>query len=105
MVGGPGQFDAIFDGVGGDLGSASFDLLAPGGRFSAHGAPGGRFASIDQVAAAQRGAAVTGIEAAQFGTDGVARLTAAAFAAAQRGEIRANVGSSVLRLPPAFAAV
>lgn len=91
-VGDSGRFDVIFDGVGGDLGTASFELLAPGGHFSAHGAPSGSFASIDEAAAAQRGAVVTGIEAAQFDPDGVARLTAQAFAAAQRGEIRPSLG-------------
>jgi NADPH2:quinone reductase len=90
-VGDPGRFDVIFDGVGGDLGTASFELLAPGGHFSAHGAPSGAFASIDKKAAAQHSAVVTGIEAAQFDPDGVARLTAQAFAAAQRGEIRPNL--------------
>ncbi len=94
VIGDPGRFDVIFDGVGGALGTASFELLAPGGRFSAHGAPSGSFASIDEKAAAQRGAVVTGIEAAQFDPDGVARLSADAFAAAQRGEISPNVGAT-----------
>lgn len=92
VLGDPGRFDVIFDGVGGDLGTASFELLAPGGHFSANGALSGRFASIDAAAAAQRGAVVTGIEAAQFDADGIARLSADAFSAAQRGEIRPNIG-------------
>jgi len=92
VIGDPGRFDVIFDGVGGDLGTASFELLTPGGRFSAHGAPSGSFASIDEAAAAQRGAVVTGIEAAQFDPVDVAQLSADAFAAAHRGEIRPNVG-------------
>jgi len=103
VLGGPGRFDVIFDGVGGDLGTASFDLLTSSGRFSAHGAPSGSFASIDEKAAAQRGAVVTGIEAAQFDPDGVARLTADAFAAAQRGEIRPNVGSTYALTDAAWA--
>lgn len=92
VLGDPGRFAVVFDGVGGDLGTASFELLAPGGHFSAHGAPSGSFASIEEAAAGQLGAVVTSIEAAQFDPDGVARLSADAFAAAQRGEIRPNVG-------------
>lgn len=89
--GDPARFDVIFDGVGGELGTAAFELLAPGGHFSAHGAPSGAFARIDEQAAVQRGAIVTGIEVAQFDPDGVARLSAQAFAAARRGEIRPNL--------------
>jgi NADPH2:quinone reductase len=32
--------DVVFDGVGGSLGKAAFEIVAGGGRFSAHGAPG-----------------------------------------------------------------
>jgi len=46
-LGGAGA-DVVFDNVGGDLGEAAFGLVAPGGRFSAHGTPGGRFAQIDK---------------------------------------------------------
>jgi NADPH2:quinone reductase len=38
-LGGAGA-DVVFDNVGGDLGEAAFGLIAPGGRFSAHGTPG-----------------------------------------------------------------
>jgi NADPH2:quinone reductase len=31
--------DVVFDGVGGDLGREAFQVIAAGGRFSAHGAP------------------------------------------------------------------
>ena len=37
--------DVVFDGAGGDIGHAAFDLTAPGGWFSGHGAPNGGFAS------------------------------------------------------------
>ncbi len=94
VIGDQGRFDVIFDGVGGDLGTASFELLAPGGRFSAHGAPSGSFASIDAASAARHGAVVTGIEAAQFEPYDIARLTADAFSAAQRAEIRPSLGTT-----------
>lgn len=58
--------DVVLDNVGGPLGEAAFTLTARGGRFSAHGTPSGRFASIDPQAAAERGVAVTGIEAVQL---------------------------------------
>jgi NADPH:quinone reductase len=39
--------DVILDGVGGRIGQDAFTVIAPGGRFSAHGAPSGSFAQID----------------------------------------------------------
>jgi NADPH2:quinone reductase len=35
------------DNIGGEVGEAAFGLIAPGGRFSAHGTPSGRFAQPD----------------------------------------------------------
>ena len=48
--------DVVFDGVGGPLGQAAFGIVADGGRFSAHGVPGGGFAPISANEAADRGA-------------------------------------------------
>lgn len=93
-AGGPGRYVVIFDGVGGELGTASFELLAEAGRFSAHGAPSGSFASIDDAAAARRSAVITGIESAQFDAANVTRLSSAAFEAARRGEIRPTIGQT-----------
>ena len=93
-VGETGCFSVVFDGVGGALGTASFELLGPGGRFSAHGAPSGSFAAIDGLAAQRAGVTVSGIEAAQFRPVDVGRLTSAAFTAAQRGEVRPAVGQT-----------
>lgn len=58
--------DVVLDNVGGALGEAAFTLTARGGRFSAHGTPSGRFASIDRRAADERGVTVTGIETVQL---------------------------------------
>ncbi|WP_117210404.1 zinc-binding dehydrogenase [Allorhizocola rhizosphaerae] len=58
--------DVVLDNVGGQLGEAAFMLTARGGRFSAHGSPSGRFASVDWQAADERGVSATGIEAAQL---------------------------------------
>ena len=39
-----GAVDVVLDGAGGEYGRAAFDLVKPGGRFSAHGTPAGGFA-------------------------------------------------------------
>src|SRR5437773_549555 len=41
-TGGTGP-DVVFDGAGGELGRAAFEITARGGRFSAHGGPSGGF--------------------------------------------------------------
>ena len=51
----------VLDGVGGDLGRAAYEIMADGGRFSAHGAPSGGFAAIDPADAARRKVTVTGL--------------------------------------------
>jgi NADPH2:quinone reductase len=51
-----GQVDVVFDGVGGAIGRAAFDLLGPGGRFSTFGMASGAFAEVSEEAAAARGA-------------------------------------------------
>jgi NADPH:quinone reductase len=47
--------DVVLDGVGGQLGHAAYEIIADGGRFSAHGTPSGSFAPIDAEDACQRG--------------------------------------------------
>jgi NADPH2:quinone reductase len=63
---GIGPFDVVLDNVGGELGQAAFPLVAPGGRFSAHGTPSGSFAAVDPAAAAARGIELRGIGDVQF---------------------------------------
>ena len=46
VTGGKGP-DVVLDGAGGHIGWAAFEVTAPGGRFSAHGAPSNEFAKID----------------------------------------------------------
>jgi len=46
LTGGQGV-DVVFDGAGGELGAASFGIVARGGRFSAHGMSDGSFARLD----------------------------------------------------------
>ena len=51
----------VLDGVGGQLGLDAYAVIADGGRFSAHGAPGGGFAAIDRGDAGRRKVTVTGL--------------------------------------------
>ena len=92
-LGGAGA-DVIFDNVGGDLGEAAFALIAPGGRFSAHGTPGGRFAQISPEAATDRGVTVRGIRDVQLPPPERRRLTEQAMAAAEDGRLRPVIGQT-----------
>jgi NADPH2:quinone reductase len=51
----------VLDGVGGQLGRQAYEIMADGGRFSAHGGPSGSFTSIDRDDAKRRNVAVTGL--------------------------------------------
>jgi NADPH:quinone reductase len=99
--------DVVMDNVGGDLGEASFALLAAGGRFSAHGTPSGRFARLDRQAAHGRGIEVTGIEAVQMSADELKRYTEQALRAAADGAISPIIGQTFAleQAGPAHAAI
>ncbi|MGI5126352.1 zinc-binding dehydrogenase [Pseudonocardia sp. CA-107938] len=77
---GIGPFDVVLDNVGGELGRAAFELVAPGGRFSAHGTPGGGFAFVDPAEAERRGITLHGIADVQFDPSEQCRLLAEALA-------------------------
>ncbi|MFI0353468.1 zinc-binding dehydrogenase [Actinomadura sp. 9N407] len=47
--------DVVFDGVGGEIGRAAFDLLAKGGRMVSFGLASGEWAGIPEEKAAERG--------------------------------------------------
>lgn len=70
-----GTADVVLDNIGGDLGESALALLGPGGRFSGHGTPSGRFAEVDRDAARARNITVTGIEAVQLDEETMAELT------------------------------
>ena len=59
-TGGAGPL-VVLDGVGGQLGRAAYEVMADGGRFSAHGAPSGGFSAIDPADASRRKVTVTGL--------------------------------------------
>jgi NADPH2:quinone reductase len=89
-----GGLDVVLDGAGGTYGRAAFDLLVPGGRFSAHGTPSGGFAVADQADAKARGITATGIEAVQFAPEQFRRYAARALTEAAAGRIRPLVGQA-----------
>lgn len=86
--------NVVFDGAGGGIGQAAFEIAAPGGRFSAHGAPGGAFTGIDPQEAERRGVSVRGIEQVQFQPADAKRLTEQALSEAAEGRIRPVVGQT-----------
>jgi NADPH2:quinone reductase len=88
---GPG---VVLDGIGGEIGRAAYQVTARGGRFSAHGTPGGGFAPIGPHDAEQRGITVWGIDRVQFGPAEGARLTSQALAQAVSGQIKPLIGQA-----------
>ncbi|MEV6206707.1 zinc-binding dehydrogenase [Kitasatospora sp. NPDC051914] len=87
---GTGGLDVVFDGVGGDLARAAFELLAPGGRMVSYGLAGGTWAAIPPEAAAARG-----VELVAPGRPDPALLraaTAEALAEGAAGRLRPLIG-------------
>ena len=84
--------DVVFDGVGGPLGETAFGIVADGGRFSAHGAPGGGFARVSAAEAAGRGVTVRGIEQVQYPPGRFEELVRDALAEAAAGRLRPVIG-------------
>ncbi|WNG33681.1 zinc-binding dehydrogenase [Archangium violaceum] len=91
VTGGKGP-DVVFDGAGGAVGQAAFEVTARGGRFSAHGAPGGGFTRIDPQEAERRGVTVRGIDQVQFGPEEAKRMAELALAEAAAGRLKPVIG-------------
>ena len=85
--------DVVFDGVGGQIGRAAFEIMARG-RFSAHGAPSGGFVEIDPQEAQRRGVTVVGIEQVQFALAEAKRLAERALSEVAAGRIRPVIGQT-----------
>jgi len=92
-TGGTGP-DVVFDGAGGEVGRAAFDITARGGRFSAHGGPSGGFTDIDPHDAERRGVTVRGIDQVQYAPADLKRMTERALAEAAVGRIRPVIGKT-----------
>lgn len=86
--------DVVLDGAGGDYGRAAFDLVAPGGRYSAHGTPAGGFATANPELARRRGITATGIESVQFTPAQIRVYTGRALAEVAAGRIAPLVGQT-----------
>ncbi|MEU1363367.1 zinc-binding dehydrogenase [Micromonospora zamorensis] len=80
--------DVLLDGVGGDLGSDAFHLVADGGRVSAHGAASGDFAEMDLQSAQARGIDLYGIADVQFEAPEMVQFASRALTEAVEGRIR-----------------
>lgn len=86
--------DVIFDSVGGTIGTAALGALAPGGRFSIHGAASGRFTSVAATHLAIQGQSLIGIgQLASLGHD-LKRRSETVLSLAQRGLVRAVIGQT-----------
>jgi NADPH2:quinone reductase len=84
----------VLDGVGGQLGAQAFELVADGGRFSAHGSSSGAFAPLDANQAGRRGVTVTTIVDLQYRPDDRSRLLRAALDEVREGAITPVVGQT-----------
>ncbi|OZV81691.1 NADPH:quinone reductase [Micromonospora echinospora] len=89
-----GGLDVVFDGAGGAYGRAAFDLLEPGGRYSAHGTPAGAFAVPDPQRAAARGVTVIGIDDIRFPPEVAREHLVRALDAAAAGRLTPLVGQT-----------
>ncbi len=86
--------DVVFDGAGGDIGQAAFDLTRPGGWFSAHGAPNGGFAAVDIDRAKRNGVTVRGIQDVWFDPVEQRRFRAKALRLAANGMLAPHIGQT-----------
>ena len=91
FTGGRGA-DVVFDGAGGALGGAAFEVTAAGGRFSAHGVSDGGFAAIGPGEPGRREITVHGIP--QHEPAHLRRLAARALADAAAGRIEPVIGQT-----------
>jgi NADPH:quinone reductase len=93
------RLDVVFDGVGGEIGRAGFELLGPGGRLCGFGMVSGQFVSIAEDELRERGVAL--LRGAVPDPARMAALSAEAIGSAAAGELRPVIGQ---KLPLASAA-
>ncbi|MFC5752863.1 zinc-binding dehydrogenase [Actinomadura rugatobispora] len=92
-TGGAGP-DVVFDGVGGEVGRAAFEVTARDGRFSVHGASSGEPTAIDADQARRRGVEVLGIEQLYGFGPKMSRWAEQVMAEAAAGRIRPVIGQT-----------
>lgn len=84
--------DVVFDGAGGSIGRAAFDITARGGRFQAYGATTGDFAPLTPSTAEDRGVTLAGIY--QPNPQDWKQLPARALAVLADGHVHPTVGQT-----------
>jgi len=82
--------DVVFDGVGGDIGRAAFELVARGGRFCAFGMASGRFTDFLENEIAERD--VTAIRGVHASCDALRQAAQTAVELACEGCLRPLIG-------------
>lgn len=82
--------DVVFDGVGGAIAAAAFELLGRGGRMVSYGLASGAWAPVTEEAAAERG--VTLVRTGRPTPEQVRELTESALAEAAAGRLRPVIG-------------
>jgi NADPH2:quinone reductase len=87
-----GPVDVVFDGVGGTIARAAFELVRSGGRFSSFGMASGTFAGISDDVAADFG--VTLLRGNGLQPQALRELSRRALEAAVAGRIRPVVGQT-----------
>jgi NADPH2:quinone reductase len=90
----PDGADVVLDNVGGPLAQSVVSLLAHGGRWSAHGTPGGSFTTIDQSYLAARDQQLVGLSAVQLPLERRITLIAQGLDLAARGDLHPIVGQT-----------
>jgi NADPH2:quinone reductase len=85
-----GGADVVFDGVGGPIGRAAFELLGPGGRMLSYGLASGEFTEVSEDEARAR--RVTIARGVPVTPDESTALTRAALGLAAAGRLRAVIG-------------
>lgn len=85
-----GGLDVVFDGVGGDIARAAFDLLDPGGRMLSFGLASGTWADVPAEIAAARDVSVR--RAPFAAPKDMPRFARSALAEAAAGRLRAVIG-------------
>ncbi|MGF1427654.1 zinc-binding dehydrogenase [Kitasatospora sp. LaBMicrA B282] len=94
----PGGVDVVFDGVGGAIGRAAFDLLRPGGRLDSYGLASGEWTAITEETATARGVRLVGADRSPHA---LRTATEHALTEAAAGRLRPVIGR---RFPLAGAA-
>jgi NADPH:quinone reductase len=84
--------DVVFDGVGGAVGRAAFELIRPGGRFCAFGLASGAFTDIPDADAARRNVNV--VRGTRLDPEELRQLSRAALAEAEAGRLRPVIGQT-----------